>query len=117
MIWHRIHFPIVWIAVLAILWTSFALSLNIFLPSSTGTGTRLVTVDTGEDSASDSIHAGVHCPYYRFQQDLPAISHAPSMLVLADARARGVFLLPAPTPPLAVAVRPAHYSRAPSQLS
>lgn len=124
----RLRTRILWIAALAVLFGSVAPSLTTFLVSSSGqawievctsTGTQLVAVDTGEapDDQKNSIHTGVHCPYCRLQQDLPAIAHAPGVLVLADGSVRGVTHRPALTPPIAATVWPAHHSRAPPLFS
>lgn len=113
-------------AALAVLFGSVAPSLTTFFASSTGkawievctsTGTKLVAVDTDEAPDDNGIHTGVHCPYCRLQQDMPAIAQAPGVLVLADGSVRGVPAPPALTLPPAVAVWPAHHSRAPPQLS
>ena len=124
----RLHSPILWIAILAVLWGVLAPSLSHFLVSSSGqawievctsTGTKLIAVDTDEapDDQKNNIHTGVHCPYCRLQQDLPAVAHAPGVLVLADGTVRGVPAPPALTPPLPAAVWPAHHSRAPPRFS
>ena len=122
----RLRTRILWIAALVVLFGSVAPSLTTFMASSSGqtwievctsTGTKLVAVDTDEAPDDNSIHTGVHCPYCRLQQDLPAIAHAPGVLVLADGSVRGVPAPAAPTPPPAVAIWPAHHSRAPPQFS
>ncbi|MBB2776537.1 UNVERIFIED_ORG: hypothetical protein HNP28_001852 [Comamonas terrigena] len=85
----------------------------------TSTGTKLVAVDTGEapDDQGHKIHTGVHCSYCRLQQDIPAIAHAPGVLVLADGSVRVVPPPPAQTIPLVQAIWPAHQSRAPPAFS
>ena len=124
----RLRTRILWMAILAVLFGSVAPSLTTFLPSSSGqawievctsTGTKLVAVDVDEtqDDQKNSIHTGVHCPYCRLQQDLPAVAHAPGVLMLADGSVREVPEPPALTPPLPAAVWPAHHSRAPPQFS
>ena len=110
---------------LAILFGSLAPSLSAAVAQASGkarveicttSGTKLVQVD-GDEPPSDGLHASVHCPYCRLQQDLPAIAHAPGVLVLADGSLRGVLPPPASTPPLTVGVWPAHRSRAPPSFS
>ena len=124
----RLRTRILWIAALAVLFGSVAPSLTTFLALSSGqawievctsTGTKLVAVDVDEtpDDQKNSIHTGVHCPYCRLQQDLPAVANAPGVLVLADGTVRGVPVPPALTPPLPAAVWPAHHSRAPPRFS
>lgn len=124
----RLRTRILWMAALAVLFGSVAPTLTTFLASSSGqtwievctsTGTKLVAVDTGEapDDQEHKVHTGVHCPYCRLQQDMPAIAHAPGVLVLADGSVRGVPPPPAQTTPLVSAIWPAHHSRAPPAFS
>lgn len=123
----RLHSPVLWIAILAVLWGVLAPSLTNLLVLSSGktwvevctsTGTKLAAIDVGEpDDQKSSIHTSGHCPYCRLQQDLPAVAHAPGVLVLADGSVRGVPMPPELTPRLLAAVWPAHYSRAPPHFS
>lgn len=117
---------ILWIAMLAILFGSVAPSLSTFVGKAVGkvwveictsTGTKFVALDGDEAPESGSLHTSVHCPYCRLQQDLPAIAHAPGVLVLADGSVRRAPRPPALTPPLSAAVWPAHHSRAPPSFS
>lgn len=122
----RVRARILWIALLAVLLGSIAPSVTSFAASTfgrtwievcTSTGTVMVAVDADEAPAGQGQHAGVHCPYCRLQQDLPAIANAPGVLVLADGSVRGVPQSLSPTPPVAAPVWPAHHSRAPPQIS
>lgn len=122
----RLRNRILWIAAAMLLFSALAPSLTSFVGSHaaqtwievcTSTGTKLVPMDAEEDSEQHSMHTGVHCPYCRIQQDLPAIAHAPNVLVLAEGSVRGIPLPPELTPPFTAAVWPAHRSRAPPSFS
>lgn len=122
----RLRHRILWLTAAVLLFGSVAPSLTTFVGKHSGTtwvevctteGTKLVALESGEDSEQHGIHTGVHCPYCRIQQDLPAIAHAPGVLVLADGSVRGVPRPPEPTQPLPAAVWPAHHSRAPPSFS
>lgn len=124
--WHRIRAHLLWIAVLAVLWGALAPSLSSWIGSAQGktwievctsTGTKLIALETDDVPAKSSVHTGDHCPYCRIQQDLPAIAHAPGVLVLADGSVRRVLQPQEVTQPLPAAVWPAHRSRAPPSFS
>ncbi|MCY1238603.1 hypothetical protein D9M72_513480 [compost metagenome] len=114
-------------ALMAVLFASLAPSLSSLIAAAgssaswvevcTTLGAKMVQVEDAGEPAHDGLHAGDHCPYCRLPQDLPAIAHAPGVLVLADGSVRGVPQPPALTPPLEAAVWPAHRSRAPPSFS
>lgn len=123
----RFQNRILWIATFAVLFGSVAPSLTNWLASSTGqawvevctsTGTQLLALDADQAPEKQKPpHTGDHCPYCRLQQDLPAVAHAPGVMVLADGSVRGVPFPAAPAPLRAAALWPAHLSRGPPQLS
>lgn len=119
---YRIRHRILWVVMLAVFFGSLAPSLTTFVGNAAGktwvevctsTGTQLMALGNKEAPEPDSLHASGHCPYCRLQQDLPAIAHAPGVLILADGSVRGVPEPPALAPPIFAAIWPAHQSRAP----
>jgi len=112
-------------ALLAVLWAVLAPSLSTLVAVPTGetwievctaTGTKRIATDEAP-ADGNSLHLGEHCPFCPLQQDLPVIAHGPGVRVPGDGSVRGVPPPAALTPPLAVAVWPAHHSRAPPNLS
>ena len=122
----RLRHSILWLTAAVLLFGSVAPSLTTFVGKNSGItwvevctteGTKLVALESDVDSEKHGMHTGVHCPYCRIQQDLPAIAHAPGVLVLADGSVRGVPVPAEPKQPLPAAVWPAHHSRAPPSFS
>lgn len=119
----RLRVRLLWLATLAILFGSLAPSLSAALASSprqawaeicTSTGVKLIAIDAGDSPEEhNSSHTGVHCPYCRLQQDLPAIAHAASVLVLLNSAVRRVPAYVTVAPPRLAILWPAHHSRAP----
>lgn len=115
------------LAMAALLFGTFVPSLSTMLIDASGktwvevctaSGTQSVAVDAGDapDESGQGL-SGPHCPYCRLQQDLPAIAHAPGVLVLADGSVLSVPPVHASPPPPEDAPWPALRSRAPPHLS
>lgn len=123
----RLRFLVLRLALVALLFGAVAPSLSALLAQAAGkvwvevctaSGTQLVAVDAG-DGPDESGHAqsAAHCPYCRLQQDLPAIAHAPAVLVLADGSVRRTPPVATARPRAADVPWPAQRSRAPPALS
>ncbi len=122
----RLRHRIVWLVAAMFVLGSVAPSLTTFVGKHSGLtwaevctteGTKLVALESDSDSDQHNTYPGVHCPYCRIQQDIPAVAHAPGVVVSADGTVRGVPLLTEPIHPLPAAIWLAHRSRAPPSFS
>ncbi|WP_159627756.1 DUF2946 family protein [Massilia puerhi] len=114
--------PVLWLAVLALLWGVLAPSLGSTLATHEGqawtevctaTGARLVALDPAGATQDQAIHPGMHCPACVTPYDLAVVAHPPGSLVLHDASRERILRCDWSILPPAAAIRSAHRSRAP----